>query len=87
MFQKYKKLIIALIVVIPMLVSGKDYEAEYDKIFGKEEGFTIHTNELVSADTISNSLYEYRYERRKKWGPHSLLFFRRLYGVCKNDRF
>ena len=47
-------MIIALIVVIPMLVSGKDYGAEYDKIFGKEEGFTIHTNELQDFEEIND---------------------------------
>ena len=51
-------MIIALIVVIPMLVSGKDYGAEYDKIFGKEEGFTIHTNETIdeSSGYLNNQL-------------------------------
>lgn len=47
-------MIIALIVVIPMLVSGKDYGVEYDKIFGKEEGFTIHTNELEELEEIND---------------------------------
>lgn len=42
-------ILIAVALVLPMFVIGKDYEAEYDKIFGNGE-FTISTNGITEGN-------------------------------------
>lgn len=42
-------ILIVVALVLPMFVIGKDYEAEYDKLFGKGS-FTIITNEFIEGN-------------------------------------
>lgn len=55
-------IIILVAVILPIIVIGKDYGAEYDEIFGGGS-FTIHTNELSDSEIenyqLSNILYSF----------------------------
>ena len=50
-------IIIAAIVIVPMFVLGKDYIAEYDKLFGNGE-ITINTNEISVGNVDSYQLWD-----------------------------
>lgn len=46
--------IIIAAIALPILVLGRDYGADYDELFGGENGFTIHTNESINTSVDSN---------------------------------
>ena len=64
-------IIVLAALIVPIIVIGKDYGAEYDEIFGGE-GFTIYTNELSEGEIENYQLVNIVYNFVQRYNTNTL---------------